>query len=1503
MIKTLNVGNLDNYTLILSRPDHTHLGKLDFYEELHVKTNLNAPDEISFTYYLPPKEDMNSMSTEERTHVQALWDELVNFKYVYVRELNSYFEIEVDLNDAQETKREVSGKEAVELGNIRLNDLEINSEKDIAREDYKDPTVFYQPDKISCSLLHRVLEKAPNWSIGHVDTSLNNIQRTFSESGVSIYDFLTGIVAEEIGCLFDFKTAERVIDVYDMNAVCKSCGHRGDFENICPECNSTDLTTFGEETTVYVDVENLADNISYTEDLGSVKNTFKLEAGDEDMTAAIRNVNPNGTDYIYYFSQEMKHEMPPELVAKLDSYDVLYKSKQTQYQELTANIYDCIEQISKLTTTMMPTVENTPTTAKAELAKLTPAKMATVALPELTQYTVSTTATNAIQSWVRLLIDSGKYRVSTTDVTWTNNVQKGQANPTATWKGKIVLESWSTRNEKDEKKRDEVTSEFFTVSVTDQFQQYIEQKVQEHIKSKDDEKGSVYDVLNLKDLAVFKKSITYYCLTRLSSFQDALQGILNIMTEAGQGDKKAELYDKYTLYRNMLIAVQDQMALVEHNIATYKNQMESYEKNRNVIQTALNFPNYLGTELYKTFCIYRREDTYSNKNFISDDLENDELFKMASQFYKRASEELVKSAESQHKITGTLHNLLALEEFAPIVQHFKLGNFIRVGIDKKVYKLRLTSVGLSGSDATTIDVEFSDVVRTGIGYSDIQSILKNAQRMATSYDANMQQMRKASEKTKYINSWLEDGFSATTAQVVNDSTRQELTISDTGLTMRRKVDYTENDYEPYQTKMIGSGIYFTDDNWVSVKSALGKYVLNDPATGQKSIAFGVLADAIVGRLILGQQLGLYSEDGSSTMSFDDRGLILNARDNGSGVYKNIFEIQKDGVPQLYVDNQGNLTINTKQVGTINETVANIQKQFGQFDNLFVHNSTLENLFAGSAGIGNLSVIKLSAQNCVLADASIAKAIIGQLNAGQIDSAFINTDCVRVGDANGNIQMKGSTIQVVDDTGKVRVQIGKDATTGEFSYWLWNEQGKMIWNPQGITAEGVPNQLVTNAMVSDNAAISANKLDIRDVASSLNADGSLVMNATQITMNSQTLDYLIQQITTKQTDQAESIKDIGTQVTAVQGQITNKIWQEDINTTNAAIQGQISTINKKYSQVDQTIDGLTTRIANTELKQTETETTMTNKFAEYQNTLSGYSTTLNNVNTKVTENQTAMTTEFNNIKGTLSSHTQSIGSVQTSLTTVQQNLGAQSQTVETLNGKVVTMERDLSGISNTVANNHKNTTAYLGSLSDALEGKADGASLSALESRVSTISQTADNIALRVTNISETVKKTIASVNYYYLATGNKNTVPSINDAGWATQPPVIGRNQFLWQMTEMVYTDGTKERKSPVCMTEKGNDAIALRIDSTNGSTFKNSFLTDLNVTIIRGTDIFTTYTEIANTFGGQSKIVWQEKADGAETFTDLNQDDLRILNGGMTLRITDRDVLNKKVFNAFLEI
>lgn len=118
---------------------------------------------------------------------------------------------------------------------------------------------------------------------------------------------------------------------------------------------------------------------------------------------------------------------------------------------------------------------------------------------------------------------------------------------------------------------------------------------------------------------------------------------------------------------------------------------QSLYKLQSYIQNELNFENYLGKDLWVEFCSYKREDLYSNSNYISDGLTDSEIFDKAQKFIKIAKEEIFKSAEFQHSISTNLKNLLVIKKFKPLVDKFKVGNWLRIQVDDIVYKLRFPS--------------------------------------------------------------------------------------------------------------------------------------------------------------------------------------------------------------------------------------------------------------------------------------------------------------------------------------------------------------------------------------------------------------------------------------------------------------------------------------------------------------------------------------------------------------------------------------------------------------------------------------------------------------------------------------------------------------------------------------------------------------------------------------------------------------------------------------------
>lgn len=832
MIKIDANGYVEDYHIILAKRNHDMIGELVVDKESVVsKVSMNAANELSFKVYKYSKD-------KNEGEITPHWDDITDFKYVYVQELDEFYEITVEGTEEESEYKSVTGTSAceAELANCKLFDVEINSEADIKREDYKSPTIFYSELEPQNSLLNRILYKLPQYSIGDVDKSLMKIQRTFSVDNTDVYEFLTQTVAEEVGCLFTFDSVNRKINAYDLKNVCLDCGYRGEYTDTCPKCGSTNLKFYGEDTTVYVDSENLADNITHSVDTDQYKNCFKLRAGDDNMTAAVINCNPNGTDYLYYFSDECKKDMSEELVAKIESYDKLVQSYTQEYSELMQNMYEYIDKAIYYTSSMMPKRENDPTDAKKEGAKLNAENLSPLGMPELKASTSVETINTAMKQYAKVFIKAGYFKADIKNATFYMNGIDGDANSLyGTWTGQFVVTNYS-----DEE--DTYTTPMVTVKVTNRYYDFLQQKIDKKLKDEDTKKdGSIYDVLSIKELADYKEAIKLYCLNRLKSFADAFQGAIDIMIESDQANKNAELYEElYVPYYEKLVATNNEIDVRTNTIKEYEAKLDVAEKRQREIQKTLNFEKYLGTDLYNEFVLFRREDEYSNENYISDGLENNEIFKRAQDFIDAAKDELYKSGEKQHKITTSMANLLAIPEFEPLRNNFKLGNFIRVKYDDQVYKLRLLSYQISfGEDIKSLEVEFSDVTKIRTGTSDLSSIIKQAQSIGSTYDSVKTTIKKTSESDSLIRNFVNNGLDTTVMKVVNNASNQNMVMGDSGLLMRRQEDFSTQ-YSNMQLRIINNGLYLTKDAWRSTEACIGQYIHINPETGKQEIGYGVL---------------------------------------------------------------------------------------------------------------------------------------------------------------------------------------------------------------------------------------------------------------------------------------------------------------------------------------------------------------------------------------------------------------------------------------------------------------------------------------------------------------------------------------------------------------------------------------------------------------------------------------------------------------------------------------
>jgi len=971
-------------TLVLTTRAGTTIGAV-IPEGLVVSDSLTDACEISFSAH----KELNGT-------VSPYWEQLANFKLLYVPEFDKFFEIYVEVQEETETVKFVTGVSLghAELSQILLFDIEINTENDIAREDYTEPTVFYNPEKPSCSLLHRISEKIPHYRYGHIDETLWNIQRTFTFDDISILDALHQI-GEEIGFFVDLparkpngeKKPERTINIYDLMSNCNVCGYRGNFIGKCPACTSTDITAgYGNNTTIYVSADSLGDEISLSTDTGAVKNCFCVVGGDDVVTAALRNVNPNGSNYVWYFPKYTLSDMSAELREKIEEYTAKHAyfygvgdipdvsgyswyvptatdpitgarlfwtndapstgegdetrnavfwrynrlvdkyqtaggrfrkvpNKMVGYAQVAEYYYNVIDLRMYLTDEMMMNVELDDTSATAQrdslgyiaytmygnnLGKIYLSSLSDLenrgtelATLLLNQAMAAIDCRYAVNIVGEVHIDTGTPAVYM-DVTIENRSESTDITDTFT----LWCEIGSVSDDMES------------------YDNYVRMRVKTLLSREKIDNVSVAAVFNIDktSLAMFERILTAYSLNELKGIYSIAQSAIDILIEQGVGTRESwdgknpNLYDDlYLPYRARLEAAAAEMALREQEIKQINDMVKDFEVIRRTVNEVVSVEYVLGAELFKELAAYRREQRYSNENYISDGLTDAEVFAHAKELYKKAENDIYKSAEQQHSISTTLKNLMAIERFKPLVKFFSVGNYIRVYTDEEVYKLRLLSYTVDFDNFDRIPVEFSDMMKTASGITDGKMLVASVRSISSSYSYTQTQASRGSSAKETITEWQEGGLTASETKVETGG-RQAQTWDENGILLRKMNEET-GEYAPEQMKIVNNTIAITNDAWQTVKAAVGAYIYID-SDGNVQQMYGVNAETVVGKLILGETLSIGSED--STLSFDSNGLSVSNGTNTFVVDPNsqtgLLAIYNGQERVFYVDADGTLHI-------------------------------------------------------------------------------------------------------------------------------------------------------------------------------------------------------------------------------------------------------------------------------------------------------------------------------------------------------------------------------------------------------------------------------------------------------------------------------------------------------------------------------------------------------------------------------------------------------------------
>lgn len=899
-------GSLEFPKIFLMSRNLRKRGQIAPIEGLVITPKFTEVNECSFTVY-----------KENNGITLPLFDKIKDNSIIKIEGFG-LFQIKVSLHESDTVYKEVTGQrmQACELGQCKCT-LEINTEDDIARKDYDKnyPTVFYRPDNHpEASLLHRVLTYAPTYSIGYVDLSLYNLNRQFSCRDTSVYDFLQD-VAQEIGCIFVFSHDDRVINVFDLEDHCTNpdCnGSRHIVNGVCQKCKSSKYIEkgYGLDASTFLDTHNLLEEINDTIDADSIKNCFKLVAGDDTTTNLIGQRLIGNSPYIWTFSDFEIEEFSDELREKWLSYEPFVETYQEEFNKQWDIINDCINQKLYWMSGKMPVVEN-PTVDASD-----PTKSCKNIYDEITskityttlssKKTVETTVANQVLNYAKLICPEGyevSYQVNENGKKKYSSVKNSEGIITSFTAYIYICLKNCKDTEDSSKDRYFYKSEAWTIPVkpgydlvnkdglfTSDYYLYLKQQMEIAYAKADIVYQPKYDtdyddgvVNHLKDPDYYKNYFKEYGIQRLTSFKEAYDTCTvslfeqnSSLTEGSEDTKRkyvqlTGVQSKVSLYEELSGRYIAYSAYIETIIEEYTQIYKKYEEKRlaakkqvDQINAICNLKTYLGDQLFSELLTFKREDTYENKNYSSDVVDEATLMSNIEKFIVAAKQEIAKACQPKHEISVKMSQLLTLSNYETVVDAFAVGNYVRSRVNGEMVKMRIVSIPINFTDIEQSNVTFSDSLVGNTQLKSMQEQIQKATSMATSFGFVEKQSERNNEQVNTMSQSISDGLNATKNMIMN-SENQDVIMDTHGL-LGRELDHDSNTYLPEQYRLTNKGLIFTNNGWTTIEEALGKIFYNG------EWQYGVICDALVGKLIAGEKLEISDIKGS--VKIDSNGIKL-----------------------------------------------------------------------------------------------------------------------------------------------------------------------------------------------------------------------------------------------------------------------------------------------------------------------------------------------------------------------------------------------------------------------------------------------------------------------------------------------------------------------------------------------------------------------------------------------------------------------------------------------------
>lgn len=721
---------------------------------------------------------------------------------------------------------------------------------------------FYDPlnARNPATIIGRVLEIAPGWSVGYVSPAVAQRYRTFDQYDNYLLPFLYGDVKEKFRCVAVFDPYQRTISVYDADEPISVLPIYLDFHNLLSE----------------ITVEELSDKLI----------TALRPYGADQLD--IHAVNPIGTNWIYDLSYFISNgDLRGELADKWQAWQTAIMNRREYYKALVAlrasgsasltaaqaHLTDLNGELESLKSQRNVTVQ---------ALALSTTDEAKASQQQVLDYTngLITAKEAEIEAQQSLIAELSASVTSSDPMSYSSQIQA------------IVSElSFETYFTEEERRilsgfliEQDLTEETFVASTVDATVSGETYAVQDYLLS-----------VRQSELSAAQTGYQNDTIYSMAGGELVVSGVKYVSGDIIRGT--LDLRDDNSFVASFYTgSISDGEMSAQSGILTVTGTLTE-------LTSDIASSNADGLELLRGSMLQFR--ITQGQMFLTANVSDYQKYAVETELYDFAVKTLKDYSRPTYEFSVDSGNFLFAKEFAPFRNSLELGKSIYVRLnDEEVITPYLLEFELDFEDHSNFKLVFSSQFQRADGVNTLKEMLAKSYSFSRSFDANKyiygQTVDQASSVSKFMNSAFDSA-----ANTIIAAKDQSVIIDGSG------IDITSSDTNDPYLKQFGMHITngmiaFTKDNWQHAELAIGVFKTEN---GYHS---GINAEVVAGKLICGNNLVLENQTDQGVMQFK-----VDA--SGAWLYNSTFLLAKDNGGKILMDPKYGIATGSGNLYTVDGT--------------------------------------------------------------------------------------------------------------------------------------------------------------------------------------------------------------------------------------------------------------------------------------------------------------------------------------------------------------------------------------------------------------------------------------------------------------------------------------------------------------------------------------------------------------------------------------------------------